>query len=104
MSRSTHEVKKFKFLDKTYKFKTPLKIVIDNFFCHDLKTIKGELSIPSITDGYTGEEIKNPDKEIKNYLNYVFENYLSKKDEELDTSDNAYKNKWLGLIDFDKTK
>ena len=41
--RTTEYIKKFKYKDVTYKFKEPLKIVIDNFICHDLKTIKGEI-------------------------------------------------------------
>ena len=102
--RSTHYVKKFKFKDKNFKFKEPLKIIIDNFLAYDLKTVGGELSIPVINDGYTGKEIKNPDKEIKNYLTYVFEEYLSKKDEELAPDDLEYKKRFMNLIDLSKSK
>ena len=71
--------------------------------CYDLKTICGELSIPSIQDGYTKkEEITNPEKEIKWYLNYIFDNYLTKKDDELDDSDRKFRDKFLNLIDFSK--
>lgn len=97
--RTTEYIKKFKYKDKTFKFKEPLKIVIDNFLCHDLKTVKGELSIPVINDGYTGDEIKNISKTIKEYLTYVFDEFLSKKDEELDDGDRKYKEKFIALID-----
>lgn len=97
--RTTEYIKKFKYKDVTYKFKEPLKIVIDNFICHDLKTIKGELSIPIINDGYTGDEIKNISKEIKKYLTYVFDEFLSKKDDELSLGDRKYKEKFINLIE-----
>ena len=102
--RSTHYIKKFKYLDKTYKFKEPLKVIIDNFIGYDLKTTFGELYLPDIWDGYTGSEIKNPEKEIKKYLTYTFENFLAKPDSELDDGDRAYKERFLKLIDLTKTK
>lgn len=102
--RSTHYVKKFKYKDKNYKFKESLKVIIDNFLAYDLKTVYGELSIPIINDGYTDKEIKNPDKEIKKYLTYVFDEYLSKKDEELSDGDKEYKQKFMNLIDLSKSK
>ena len=95
--RSSHYVKKFKFKDKNFKFKEPHKIIIDNILAYDLKTVGGELSIPVINDGYTG-------KEIKNYLTYVFEEYLSKKDEELAPDDLEYKKRFMNLIDLAKSK
>lgn len=98
----TYTIKKFKYKDKTFKFKEPLKITIDNFLCYDLKTKAGELSIPIIKDGYTGKEIKNPEKEIKNYLTYVFDEFLSKSDESLSKSDLDYKNRFINLIDLSK--
>lgn len=102
--RSTHYVKKFKYENINYKFKQPLKIVIDNFIAYDLKTVCGELSIPDIGDGYTGGEIKNPDKAIKEYLNYYFKEILSKKDEDLDVSTRVYKERFINLIDLSKSK
>lgn len=104
MSRKTYTYKQFKYKDKTYKFKEPLKIVIDNFLTYDLKTVKGELSILSINDGYTGDEIIKPEKTIKEYLTYVFDNYLVKKDDELNDAENHYKKQWLEIIDFKKSK
>lgn len=98
----TYTIKKFKYKDKTFKFKEPLKITIDNFLCYDLKTKAGELSIPIIKDGYTVKEIKNPEKEIKNYLTYVFDEFLSKSDESLSKSDLDYKNRFINLIDLSK--
>lgn len=100
----TYHIKKFKYKDITYKFKIPLKITIDNFLCYDLKTIKGELSIPSIKDGYSTKEIKNPEKEIKQYLTYIFDEYLTKSDEDLSDGDKAYKKKFMNLIDLTKSK
>lgn len=102
--RSTHYVKKFKYKDKNYKFKEPLKVIIDNFLAYDLKTVYGELSIPSINDGYTDKEIKNPDKEIKKYLTYTFDEFLSKKDDELSDGDREYKQRFMNLIDLSKSK
>lgn len=100
----TYTYKKFKYKDKTYKFKDPLKVTINNFLCYDLKTIAGELCIPSINDGYTGKEIKNPEKEIKQYLTYVFDEFLSKSDEELSEGDKNYKKRFINLIDLTKSK
>lgn len=102
--RSTHYVKKFKYKDINYKFKEPLKIIIDNFLSYDLKTVYGELSIPVINDGYTDKEIKNPDKEIKKYLTYTFDEFLSKKDDELSDGDREYKQRFMNLIDLSKSK
>lgn len=96
----TYPIKKFKYKNTTYKFKIPLKIIIDNFLCYDLKTVKGELSIPSIRDGYTCNEIKNPEKEIKNYLTYIFDEFLSKSDDELSNGDLDYKNRFIELLDL----
>lgn len=99
----TYTYKRFKYKDKFYKFKEPLKVQINNFLCYDLKTMGGELSIPSIQDGYTKkEEITNPEKEIKWYLTYIFDNYLIKKDDELDDADRAFRDKFMKLIDFSK--
>lgn len=102
--RTTHTIKKFKYKDKTYKFKEPLKIVIDNFYSQDLSKIYGELTIPIINDGYSGAEIKNHEKEIKKYLTYVFDEFLSKKDEDLSSWDKKYKDDFINLIDLSKTK
>lgn len=102
--RKTYTLKQFKYKDKTYKFKEPLKIVIDNFLAYDLKTTYGELTIPSIVDGYTAKEITKPEKAIREYLTYIFDNYLTKKDDELTPSENIYKNKVLNLINFAKSK
>jgi hypothetical protein len=98
MSRKTYTYKTFKYKYKTYKFKEPLKIVIDNFLGYDLKTMCGELSIPSIFDGYTGAEITKPEKTIREYLTHVFDEYLSKKDEDLSEADKTYKKKWLSML------
>lgn len=94
----TYTFKRFKYKDKFYKFKEPLKVVIDTFLCYDLKTKKSELYIPSVNDGYSTEEITNPDKEIKDYLTLVFDEYLTKPDEELIESDIEYKHKFMNLI------
>ena len=98
----TYAYKKFKYKDKIYRFKEPLKVVIDNFLCYDLKTVKGELYIPSVMDGYTGKEIKNPEKTIKEFLTYIFEELISKKDEELSDEDKRYKEPYINLIDLSK--
>lgn len=102
--KKTYTLKQFKYKDKTYKFKEPLKIIIDNYIAYDLKTIYSELTIPIINDGYSGKLITKPDKTIREYLTYVFDNYLVKKDNELSKDDNSFKNQWLNLIDLSKTK
>lgn len=96
----TYIYKRFKYKDKFFKFKEPLKVQVGNFICNDLKTIKSELYIPSIMDGYSKDEIKNPEKEIKWYLTYIFENYLDKKDEDLSEEDRSFKHKFMNLIDL----
>ena len=87
----TYIYKRFKYKDKFFKFKEPLKIQVGNFICNDLKTIKSELYIPSIMDGYSKDEITNPEKEIKWYLT---------KDEDLSEEDRSFKQKFMNLIDL----
>lgn len=94
---TTYTYKKYKLGDKTYKFKEPLKIQITNFVRSDGLTMS-EFYIPSIMDGYSKEEIKNHEKEIKWYMNYIYENYLSKKDEDLSSGDREFKKRFLNLI------
>ena len=96
---TTYTYKKYKLGDKTYKFKEPLKIQVTNFVRSDGLTMS-ELYIPSIMDGYSKDEIKNPEKEIKWYLTYIFENYLDKKDEDLSEEDRSFKQKFMNLIDL----
>ena len=94
---TTFTYKKYKFGNKTYKFKEPLKIQINNFVLRD-GTVMSELVIPIINDGYSKAEIKDKEKEIKWYLNYLYETILSKKDEELSSADKEYKKRFLNLI------
>lgn len=94
----TITIKRFKYKDKNYKFKEPLKIVFDTFLCYDLKTKKSEIYIPAINDGYSTNEVTNPDKEIKNYLTHIFDEYLMKNDDELIDSDRDYKYRFLNLL------
>lgn len=94
---TTYTYKKYKFGDKTYKFKEPLKIQITNFVRAD-SVVMSEFYIPSIMDGYSKEEIQNHEKEIKWYMNYIYENYLSKKDEDLSFGDREFKKRFLNLI------
>lgn len=103
MSRKTYTYKQFKYKDTTVKFKEPLKVIITNFLV-TLTESRGELDIPSIPDGYTGSEILKPEKTIREYLTYVFDEYLTKPDKDLSEAEIKYKNKWLSLIDMKKTK
>lgn len=91
--------KRIKFNDKFVKFKEPLKVQINDYVLENGKEIT-ELYIPNIMDGYTKEKVPNQEKEVKWYINYVFENYLSKKDEELESEPGAvnFKKKWLSII------
>lgn len=101
---AVYPIKKFIYKRKTYKFKEPLKIYINDFLANDLKTKFSEFSIPSINDGYSSKPIVDHEKEIKNYLTYVFDEFLSKTDEELTDGDRKYKNKFMNLIDLSKIK
>ena len=67
---AVYPIKKFVYKRKTYKFKEPLKIYINDFLANDLKTKFSEFSIPSINDGYSSKPIVDHEKEIKNYLVY----------------------------------
>ena len=102
---AVYPIKKFIYKRKTYKFKEPLKIYINDVLANDCKTLFSEFSIPSIWDGYsTKEPIKDHDKEIKTYLNNVFDEFLSKSDDELSDGDKAYKQKFMNLLDLTKSK
>ena len=95
---AVYVIKKFVYKKKTYKFKEPLKIYINDFLANDLKTTFSEFSIPSIADGYSCLPIKDHEKEIKTYLTSIFDDYLTKPDEQLNTADLAYKKKFMNLL------
>jgi hypothetical protein len=101
----THTLKEFQYKGKKYKFIEPLTIRIDNYLCHDLKTMAGELSIPSIPDGYSKlEPIEDHKKEITTYLKHIFNDYLFKDNSELDEDELKYKKKWISLLKPPKQK
>ena len=94
---TTFTYKRFKYKDKFYKFKEPLKVQVTNFVLTDGK-VMSELYIPSIKDGYSKEEIVDKEKEVKWYLTYIFDNYLTKKDDDLSFGDREFKKRFLSLI------
>ena len=101
----THYVKEFKYKGKTYKFLKPLKVKIDNFICSDFKTVAGEMSIPEVVDGYTRKEpFNDPEKEINEYLKYVWTEFLFKDNNELDKYELEYKQNWIKLLKPPKQK
>ena len=91
--------KRIKYNDKFVKFKEPLKVLINDTELSNGKTIT-ELCIPSVMDGYSKEQVSNQEKEVKWYLDYVFENYLFKSNEELEDEPGAidFKKRWLSII------
>lgn len=97
--------KEFKYKTKTYKFKKPLRVAIEEYFTLDLSKKCGEMYIPDIPDGYSqSEPFKKPEESIKEYLNYVWKNYLMKENSELDEDELAYKRKWVSLLQPPKQK
>lgn len=91
--------KRIKYKDKFVKFKEPLKVQVNDYDFENGKSVT-EVCIPSVLDGYTKEKVSNQEKEVKWYLEYVFENYLSKPDEELSSESGAveFKKRWLKII------
>ena len=91
--------KRIKYKDKFVKFKEPLKVQVNDYDFENGKSVT-EVCIPSVLDGYTKEKVSNQEKEVKWYLEYVFENYLSKTDEELSSESGAveFKKRWLKII------
>lgn len=91
--------KRIKYKNKFVKFKEPLKVQVNDYDFENGKSVT-EVSIPSIMDGYTKEKVSNQEKEVKWYLEYVFDNYLSKKDEEIANEPGAieFKKRWLSII------
>lgn len=88
-----------------YKFKKPLRVKITNFISFNGKQLHGEMHITDVDDGYTRiEPFNNPEKEIKDYIRTVFNDYLFKKDEELDEYTRKYKHDWINLIQQPKEK
>ena len=91
--------KRIKYKNKFVKFKEPLKVQVNDYDFENGKSVT-EVCIPSVLDGYTKEKVSNQEKEVKWYLEYVFENYLSKTDEELSSEPGAieFKKRWLSII------
>ena len=91
--------KRIKYKDKFVKFKEPLKIQVNDYEFENGKSVT-EVCIPSVMDGYTKEKVSNQEKEVKWYLEYVFNNYLSKSDEELASEPGAieFKKRYMSII------
>lgn len=84
---------------KKYKFKNPLKVIINNFLTLDGKRTCGEMYIPEVLGGYTrSEPFNDPEKEIKDYIKTVFDEFLTKDDNTLNEYDLQYKKDWLNLF------
>lgn len=83
---------------KTYKFKVPLRIKIESFIISSSE-YGWSLEIPSVEDGYTiNKEIVDPIKEAKVFIKKIFDEILSKNNNELEDYEIDYKNKWISLI------
>lgn len=92
-------LKDYSYKGKKYKFKSPLRVTINNFLGLDGKTMHGEMVIPEVLGGYTRTEpFNDPEKEIKEYIKTVFEDYLTKEDSKLDEYELQYKRDWIDLF------
>ena len=97
-------IKDFTYKKEKYKFIKPLRVVFNNFLDMDCKTQHGEMSIPEVLGGYTQkdpfpEDPKEMEKEAKDYLKTVWDEFLLKKPNELhDTAEIKYRQAWIDLL------
>ena len=97
----TISIKELTYKGKKYKFIEPLKARFESSLAGDNKTMVYEMYIEKIPDGFTRREPFDEDltKELKNFIKGVFDNYLSKTDEEmLNKDDVLYRHQWISLF------
>ena len=97
----TISIKELTYKGKKYKFIEPLKARFESSLAGDNKTMVYEMYIEKIPDGFTRREPFDEDltKELKNHIKWVFDNYLSKTDEEmLNKDDVLYRHQWISLF------
>lgn len=97
-------IKEFTYKKEKYKFIKPLRIIFHNFLALDCKTQHGEMSIPDTIDGYTqyepfSEDPKEMEKEAKNYLKTVWEDFVLKQPNQLKNLEEInYRKSWINLL------
>ena len=97
----TISIKELTYKGKKYKFIEPLKARFESSLAGDNKTMVYEMYIECISDGFTRREPFDEDltKELKNHIKWVFDNYLSKTDEEMANKDDIlYRHQWISLF------
>ena len=97
----TISIKELTYKGTKYKFIEPLKAKFESSLAGDNKTMVYEMYIEKIPDGFTRREPFDEDltKELKNFIKGVFDNYLSKTDEEmLNKDDVLYRHQWISLF------
>ena len=97
----TISIKEFTYKGKKYKFIDPLKAKFESSLAGDNKTMVYEMYIEKIPDGFTRREPFDEDltKELKNHIKKVFDDYLTKPDEQLSNKDDVlYKHIWISLF------
>ena len=97
----TISIKEVTYKGKKYKFIEPLKAKFESSLAGDNKTMVYEMYIEKIPDGFTRREPFNEDltKELKNFIKEVFDNYLTKKDEDMTyNEDILYRHQWISLF------
>ena len=97
----TISIKEITYKGKKYKFIEPLKAKFESSLAGDNKTMVYEMYIECIPDGFTRKEPFNDDltKELKEFVKSVFDNYLTKKDEDMSCNeDKLYRHQWISLF------
>lgn len=91
---------------KKYKFINPLKVRFEEFFLMDYKSTAWEMYIAETLDGFTRREpVTDFEKEARDYIKNVFDEYLTKPDEELSCKEDVdYKHHWISLFKEPKQK
>ncbi len=102
----TIKIKDITYKGRKYKFLTPLSVRFEEFLLSDYKTKAWEMYIEETLDGFTRREpVVDMEKEAKNYIKNVFDNYLTKEDNELSCpEDILYKHHWISLFQTPKEK
>ncbi len=97
----TISIKDITYKGKKYKFIEPLKAKFESSLAGDNKTMVYEMYIECIPDGFTTIKPFNDDltKELKDFVKSVFDNYLTKKDEDMSCrEDILYRHQWISLF------
>ena len=97
----TISIKELTYKGKKYKFIEPLKARFESSLAGDNKTMVYEMYIECIPDGFTRREPFDEDltKELKNFVKSVFDEYLTKTDEDMTCKEDIlYRHQWISLF------